>query len=1019
MIAYKRKFNMSLAPVKMKRVISKLTAADGSLLYYNSDVEAPDSWSQTAIDIFAQKYFRKKGVPSVTIRVPSPGVPEFLQRNIPSAAATYTEGERSVAKVVHRVAGAWVRSMWGTIIDRSREDIALDVYSDITYTLLNQMWAPNSPQWFNTGLYWAYGIEGKSEGHWHEKERDSIEVVESKDKYSRPQCHACFILNVEDNLVDEEGIFDLITREARLFKLGSGSGANYSNIRSRNAPLSGGGTSSGLMSFLKIPDTAAGAIKSGGTTRRAARMVSLDIAHPESPEFITWKAEEEAKAMCLHLGSRELNRIVRIVYAIMAGGPEGDVPQEDHYYVTRAPAKLVNRVVLAYKAGLDIKDLLCADMTLDWESEAYRTISGQNSNNSIRLTDSFMDIIKGELVDHKCIRRQFMHLSRLTNAPTKESTYASLWGKITTSAWLCGDPGIQFHTTTNAGNTCPNSGVIKGSNPCSEYLWFNNTACNLASINLSKCLTEEFEVDTERLRDLTCLITVVLDNTVSYAQYPYKKAAEESLKYRTIGLGVSDLGGMLMSMGVAYDSVRGRSISAHTMALVHGHAVKMSMSLANSEGGFPEFTKNKEEYARVLGQSSRALHQIPMPSDTSVGLTRLRTAARILWRNVMGVVEGNYFYMRNAQVTAIAPTGTISMIMDCCANSVEPTYSLVTYKRLAGGGSVKLLSKSLALGLSRVPTPLSPEDISSIGTQILDRGASIADFEDVLGDYMSVFHCAMDISSKGHIDMCAALQPFVSGGISKTINMPRDASLSDVSDALMYAWSSGLKNVTLYRDGSKFSQPLNTSSAQLLGLEGNSIRQLHSYKPVLSTHGPDATPPAVVSKRRGLPSIRGGKTHKIRTGGMKFYLRTGLYPDGSLGEIFLSTAKSGSTLRGILDAFALSVSVGLQYGVPLSTFASAYIGTSFEPNGFVPDHPSIKMCDSILDAVFKILLKEHPSPEAPPVIDTTSADVSVAAPSLTQTSLLGEACSHCGHFKLIRNGSCKICTNCGTSTGCS
>jgi len=1018
-------------PKKSKNFDSELLDVDGNTLFKQEGIIAPANWSQLSVDIFAQKYFRRSGVPLETTVVTSEGLPVWISRRV---AAQYTAfgGESSVYKVVRRLAGGWVNYIYKqalladtklnnhhvnldnpyklqealTILDESMESL----FWDIQNSMLQQCWAPNSPQWFNTGLYWAYGITGEASGHWHEAPKGSKSVVvESVDSYSRPQCHACFIQEVEDTLLGDHGIMDLVVREARLFKLGSGSGANYSNIREKGAPLSGGGVSSGLSSFLEIPDVAAGAIKSGGTTRRAARMVSLDLNHPESQQFISWKATEEDKAMCLALGSKVYRESIRAVYREHTD--LGFLTAREKQVLADIDPKVLHRATQALKTGIPLSSLLPPAIDLGWEGTAYKTISGQNANNSIRITDEFMDTLLADTENPA----DFKFTSRVGGREAVETkSHKAIWDDLVKSAWLCGDPGIQFHDTTNRANTCLHSGTIRASNPCSEYLWFADTACNLASINLMKCLEKDhtgvYCFFTEKLQNLVRMIVRVLDATVSYAQYPYESMASESLKYRTIGIGVSNLGALLITLGIPYGSKEGRDLAAAIMSIIQGTACLESMSLAAELGSFPAFEFNKDAYLEVLEQTYTDTFNLVVNTSIFPGYSSrdIYLKAREVWTDVHTAMHRDDFAMRNAQLTAIAPTGTISLIMGCSTSSIEPGYSLVTSKKLAGGGEIITeASDEVKNYISDIM--LDTQTADDIIEQIND-GVPICDVVGLEGhNYANdVLACALDITPTNHILMCAAIQPFVSGGISKTINMPSNATLRQVGEAFKLAYREGLKSITVYRDGSKFSQPL-TSLVETVVPATKGVPVVTSGVPVtearlsaLSTSKEPAPKMPLPAVRVRLPNVREGVTHKITTGGMTFYLRTGVYEDGSLGEIFLSTAKSGSTFRGILDAFAWSISVGLQYGIPLSVYAASFTGTLFEPNGFIADHPDVKMCGSILDAIFKILVKHY---------DGRHTE--------TQDKFTGEPCSTCGHFKLVSNGSCKICRNCGTTTGCS
>jgi adenosylcobalamin-dependent ribonucleoside-diphosphate reductase len=989
---------VSYPGIEWRKVRCEIARPDGSIVFAQDDVEVPAHWSQTAADILAQKYFRRTGVPRPHEfeNIAEAGVPLWLQRREPVrgvtlggeevpptgpvSTATPSErraaerrGETSARQVFHRMAGAWTYWGWkGGYFDSEAD--AFTFFDEIRYMLARQMAAPNSPQWFNTGLYWAYGIDGPAQGHFY-VDPATNEVVESTSAYERPQPHACFIQSVSDDLVSPGGIMDLWIKEARLFKYGSGSGTNFSSLRGEGEPLSGGGQSSGLMSFLKVGDAAAGAIKSGGTTRRAAKMVILDADHPDIETFIDWKTREERKVRALALGSTAL-------------GDGGDV------------------------------------FDLDWQGEAYRTVAGQNANNSVRVTNTFMMAV--EYDDIWMLRR------RTDGVVAKTMPARDLWDKIARAAWASADPGLQFHTTINAWHTCPHGGEIRASNPCAEYHFLDDTACNLASLNLRAFYdpsTRRFDV--EAFEHAVRIWTIVLDISVSMAQFPSREIARRSYDYRTLGLGYANLGALLMSMGLAYDSAEARRTCAGITAVMTGAAYKTSAEMATQLGPFPKYHENKAAMGRVIVKHIDAAGELTGANGGD---------ARRVWDEARWLSGRNGF--RNAQVSCIAPTGTIGLVMDCDTTGIEPDFALVKHKKLAGGGQMKIVNRSVSDGL-RALGIADAENDKLVACLESDAGQF---FDQLPPDARRVFACAGEISPDGHLRMMAAAQPFISGAISKTVNMPHEATVDDVKAAYMLAWKLGLKAVAIYRDGSKLSQPM-----------------------VAAPHpSPAATPSPEtgggmgagwiverLAERQRLPDRRRGYTQKAVVGEQKIYLHTGDYPDGRLGEIFIDMHKEGAAMRSIMNSFAIAVSIGLQYGVPLEEFVEAFTFMRFEPAGLVQGNERIKSATSILDYVFRELaitylgrddlahagdaqaedLFEadcalavdvatgtgdgrpfpHPSPAATPSPDT-GGRIGAALRAMGYT---GEACRECGNFTMVRNGTCLKCATCGATTGCS
>ena len=1049
--------------------VSEIRNPDGSVVFRLPDAVVPASWSQVATDVLAQKYYRKAGVPAATRKVREKGVPSWLQRSAPDdkalaalPASERTTGEKDCRAVFGRLAGCW--TYWGHKHGYfDAEEDARAFHDEMCYMLAAQMGAPNSPQWFNTGLHWAYGINGPSQGHWFVD--PAVATAErSQDAYTHPQPHACFIQSVSDDLVNEGGIMDLWTREARLFKYGSGTGTNFSALRAEGEPLSGGGRSSGLMSFLKIGDRAAGAIKSGGTTRRAAKMVCLDIDHPDVDQFITWKVVEEQKVASLVAGSKACEKALNGVIA--ACGGDFDAPEDP--FSPRANKALASAVRDAYTGGIPMpyvrRAIQLAEQgftqiefetyTTDWTSNAYQTVAGQNSNNSVRLTNAFIDaVIAGDTWD----------LIRRTDGAVHKTLQArDLWDDIAFAAWSCADPGLQFDTTINEWHTCPAGGRINASNPCSEYMFLDDTACNLSSVNLMKYRRDDGSFDIDGFRHACRMWTITLEISVLMAQFPSREIAQLSFEYRTLGLGFANLGSYLMVSGVPYASAEGNAICGAISAIMCGTAYATSAQLAEELGAFPRFDENREAMLRVIRNHRRAAYNAepatyegltvtPQGVDPALCPTELLAAAREAWDEAMELGEAHGF--RNAQTTVVAPTGTIGLVMDCDTTGIEPDFALVKFKKLAGGGYFKIVNESVPPALSRLgytqgqiddiiryargtgtlsgapginlaslrghgftedilrgieaalPTTFSipfafnkwtlGEDFCTdvlglTAVQLVDPSFSILQSlgytrEDIAAadryvcgtmtvegaphlrdEHLAVFDCANKcgaygqrfIAYEGHLHMMAAAQPFISGAISKTINMPADATVEAVKDCYHTSWKLMLKAIALYRDGSKLSQPLNAT---------DDLTDIASIEALLGTAEAPAEPkaPAVqiaervvhryISDRRRLPNRRGGYTQKAIIGRHKVYLRTGEYEDGSLGEIFIDMHREGAAFRSLMNCFAIAVSLGLQHGVPLEEYVDAFVFTRFDPAGPTRGHDNIKMATSVIDYIFRDL----------------------------------------------------------------
>ena len=1055
-----------------RRADSEIRSIAGDIIFEMRDVEVPKTWSQTAIDILAQKYLRKAGVPAAVKKVREKGVPAFLQRSMPDVAALAKlpadkryGPETSARQVFDRMAGAWAYWGWkgGYFTD---EDAARAYLDDMRAMLALQIGAPNSPQWFNTGLHWAYGIDGAGQGHFH-VEHETGHLAESDSAYERPQPHACFIQSVDDSLAGDNGVMDLWKREALLFKYGSGTGTNFSGIRGAGEPLSSGGKSSGLMSFLKVGDAAAGAVKSGGTTRRAAKMVIVDADHPDIEDFVRWKAREEEKVAALAAGSRTLARqLPRIMAACWAG--EDDETRFDPKKNAALKAALgeakkafvpdasARRVIDYAREGY--RSITVDVYDLDWDAEGYRTVSGQNSNNSVRVTDAFMNAVAAD--------GDWTLTRRTDDAPVKTLKARELWESICATAWACADPAVQYHDTVNAWHTCPEAGPIRASNPCSEYMFLDDTACNLASLNLVKFKTAKgFDVD--GFEHACRLWTLTLEISVMMAQFPSAEIARRSYDYRTLGLGFANLGGLVMSSGLAYDGDEARAVAAGIAALMTGAAYRASAEMAAAVGPFAKFKDNRDAMLRVLRNHRRAAVGTalaggfeglavspPLFDDTACPWPALAERAKTVWNETyeLGAING----FRNAQVSVVAPTGTIGLVMDCDTTGIEPDFALVKFKKLAGGGNLKIINRAVPAALAALG--YAQHEIDDIIAYALGRGTledapgvSLADlrregFEDrhiralqerlktafdltyafmpaalgedfcvhVLGlpqarlsstgyeilrdlgfsdeeihqanlfccgamtvegaphlkpEHYAVFDCATpcgrigerSLSLEAHLKMMAACQPFISGAISKTANLPARAKIADCARAYMLAWRLGLKSIALYRDGSKLSQPL--ASALLASDEDEDEDDFQEQ----IAEAPAAQKSKIVAERiverviertpgrRRLPDRRKGYIQKAIVGGHKVYLHTGEFDEGELGEVFIDMHKEGAAFRSLMNNFAIAVSLGLQYGVPLDEYVDAYVFTRFDPSGPVQGNDQIKHATSILDYIFREL----------------------------------------------------------------
>lgn len=1171
------------AGIKFVKRSSEIRNPDGTEVYKADNLDIPESWSQVATDIIAQKYFRKSGIPVNIKKVNEIDVPEWLQRSEVSVEDQEKlsldgkfRGEISAKDVFHRLAGTW--TYWGwkhKYFDT--EDDARAYYDEMVFMLANQMAAPNSPQWFNTGLNWAYGITGPAQGHFY-AEPNTGEIKQSKDAYSRPQPHACFILSVNDDLVNEGGIMDMWLREARLFKYGSGTGGNFSNIRGYGEPLSGGGKSSGLMSFLRIGDRAAGSIKSGGTTRRAAKMVVLDIDHPDVEEFINWKVIEEQKVAALSTGSKlnkhYLGKIVQACGSKNISVENATNPKKNNELAqsiknakrARVPLNYILRVIELYKQGVRTFDF--PEFDTDWQSDAYNTVSGQNSNNSVRVADKFMHAVESDSDWGLYWRTELKHAKseKRQPKPCKKLKAKQLFDDIGYAAWSCADPGIQFDTTINDWNTCPESGRINASNPCAEYNFLDDTACNLASINLVKFMDKDGKLNTELFEHASRLWTLTLEISILMAQFPSANIAKLSYEFRALGLGYANLGAYLMRNGIPYDSKEALAICGAITSIMHFTSLETSAEMAKEQGSFAHYDLNKDAMLRVVRNHRHALyndskfeelHTKPFSVDAKYCPDYLLQSARGIADRALDLGEKHGY--RNAQHTVIAPTGTIGLLMDCDTTGIEPDFALVKFKKLAGGGYFKIINQSVPIALHKLgysegqvkdviayangtgsfknapyinadslrdkgftdemilkvekllPSAFDINFVINVWTLgkevvsdllnldekiVLDPkfnllaalgftteqiqeankyicgSMTIEGAPHLLEKHLSVFDCANKcgrygeryLSYQSHAYMMAAAQSFISGAISKTINMSHDATIEDVKNAYMLSWKLGVKAIALYRDGSKLSQALNSTS-ELLGVNDEPIDVSHVAEKIIHRY---------IAKRRPLPGRRGGYTQKAKIGGNTIYLRTGEYENGDLGEIFLDMHREGAAFRSLMNSFAIAVSLGMQYGVPLEEFVEAFVFTKFEPSGVVSGNDHIKMATSVIDYVFRELAVAylgrydlaHVNPEdlkdinrnaeqlefdydeelistrlVPAHQEAKGAKKQIKQPKKKKAvSLLGpdkknsltdlvseakikgyagESCPNCHQFTLVRNGACLKCVTCGETTGCS
>ena len=974
-----------------KRVDVKLKDySSGKLITDMTELEFPSHYQQSACDIIASKYFRKKGVPC----------PASGGRSNRKADSKPTGGETSMRQVAHRMVSFWADSLLDLgVIDKAQHQI---VYDELVFMMLAQMWAPNSPQWFNTGLA-SYGITGDGVGHYYYDEKLG-KVVQAPDSYTRTQGSACFIISVIDSLMGEKSLTDQLTTETLLFKYGSGVGSNWSSIRAKNEFLSGGGKSSGLLSFLKVSDKNAGAIKSGGTTRRAAKMNILNLDHPEIIDYIMWKSIEEDKAVAL--------------------GKMG------------------------YSTSID--------------GEAYDTVSGQNVNNSVRIPDSFMNKLE------KGPNEVWYTRGRIDTKQVDEYRVGDIWDKIGYAAWRCGDPGVQFDDIINAWHTCPagedgdisNPGNrINATNPCSEYMFLDDTACNLASINILKFYDAETGTfDIESYLHAIKMVQLVLEATIHWGQFPTRDIARRSHLFRTTGLGLTNVGALLMHMALPYDSDEARTVAAALTSIMTGRSYQTSAMIASKVGAFECYEINAPYMKRIIRNHARAagysktdttfeeLDRKPMVIDHEIlqtlSLNNVSDALCEVWN---AAIEGGETHgYRNAQVSVYAPTGTIAFAMDCATTSSEPYFSHISYKKLIGGGFMVIPNPTIPAALKKLG--YSQTQIDDITAYVMrkDEHDNVIDGKiegapHLLEEHYAIFDTANKcgtgerfIAPEGHVKMMGALSPHVTGGISKTVNLPGNATIEDIQHAYQMSWELGVKAIAVYRDGCKASQPLNST----LGKSSSKSLDDYSYQELLDFAKSNKV--VHMPKRIKPYGIRTAHVHEASIDGLKLYITISFYEDGRLGEIYISSGRQGTLTKGLLESLSQTVSEMLQYGVPASDIARMYRGQKFEPSGYVTGHPYIKFVDSISDLISKIIdielgnfdyVQVKPgSPTETEATPQTNAQLNfLAAPKPPATHraytandyLHGEVCPTCKSSKMVKNGTCKVCTECGSTTGCS
>lgn len=939
----------------------------GDLILEMRNLEFPAAYSQNACNIIASKYFRRQGV-------------------------TNEVGyERSMREVADRMVGFWADALQEEGLIKTENQWQI-FYDELVYGLLAQMWAPNSPQWFNTGLKRSYGLAGEPDDLYY---YDALakEVVASQDRYTRTQSSACFILSIQDKLLGPRSISDHYVSETKLFKGGSGVGTNFSGLRGEGEMLSSGGHSSGMMSFLQGLDRNAGAIKSGGTTRRAAKMVIVDVDHPEVEDFVEWKVREEEKV--------------------------------------RALGKM------GYDTSMD--------------GEAYRTVAGQNSNNSVRLDKTFMDAVINlpQNPDAEMTLR-----GRVDESMDRQVKVADLWDKINRAAWDVADPGLQFDDIFNDWHTCPGGedgdttkkeNRINATNPCSEYAFLDDTACNLASINIFRFYNPETKrIDIERFSHLAGLVQLVLEASIYWGHFPTEDVARKSYLFRSTGLGIANAASLALALGYPYDSPEARTLTAALTGLMTGHSYFVSAIMASAIGAFECYDINAEHMKRVIRNHARVAGYLddtyegmsyePLAIDhellTEMGFENVSSRIKDAWKEAIDY--GEEFGYRNAQVSVIAPTGTISFAMDCGATSVEPFYNHVVFKKLVGGGSMEIVNPVMEMALENLG--YKENEITEILAYMLEKdehGSFVHDglvgAPHIKTEHLNIFDTANAIRPEGHVLMVSAITPMISGSVSKTVNLPANATVEEIKDIHLLAYQTGTKAIAIYRDGCKAAQPMN---AGLTGDSEDSLADLDYDELLAFAEKCDRGVP----KRHRPDGMRNSRTHAAKIGDIELYITIGFYDSGEIAELFVSTDKDGTVVKGLLASLSKSVSHMLQYNIPPEKISTMLRGQKYEPAGFVERHPYIKFASSISDLISKVIdiecgdfSKCQVKPEKPvkrQVMELISYDDKDEGDMRVKIKhdgerIYGEACSQCGSDNMMQNGTCKVCMDCGSTTGCS
>ena len=929
----------------------------GEVLIDMKELEFPEDYSQNSCNIIASKYFRKAGVNG-----------EF-------------DYEHSIKQIADRMVGFWADALFAEGLLTNNEQWQI-LYDELVFALLSQKWAPNSPQWFNTGIKRNYNIGGGKSGLYYYDEATG-EVVESEDLYTRTQASACFIISIEDKLLGKNSIAEHYVSETTLFRGGSGVGTNFSTLRAKNEKLSGGGTSSGMMSFLKGFDRNAGAIKSGGTTRRAAKMVIADVDHPEIENFITWKAHEEQKV-------RDLGK-------------------------------------MGYDTSMD--------------GEAYQTVAGQNSNNSVRTNHDFMSKVLDLETDSDST---FRLKGRIDHTIDKDVGIADIWDKLNQSSWECADPGLQFDDTFNSWHTCPSGADgkfgakhnrINATNPCSEYAFLDNTACNLASINVFRFYNEKkHQFDIDSYIHLICLIQMVLEASIYRGHFPTDAVAEGSYLFRTTGLGLANTASLFLLYGYPYDSEESRAMAASLAGIMTGYSYYTSALMAERLGAFESYEINSDHMKKVIRNHARVagcltdqfedLNYKPLIVNHGLLPDELGISLKTSWN--LAIEAGELFGYRNAQVSVIAPTGTISFAMDCGATSVEPYYNHVVFKQLSGGGTMLIINPVIPAALKRLG--YRKNEVEGILSFMLEkdesgqlRNSSLCNAPGLKAKHSKIFETANEISPQGHVLMVSAITPLISGAVSKTVNLPAVASINDVKEIHKLAYTTGTKSIAIYRDGCKAAQPLTTRKIEKIDRPFND----YNYAELVE-YAKNCKNTPIRTKPEGMHLSR---THAAKIDDIELYITLGFYNDGNLAEIFVSTDKEGTVVKGVLASLSKALSNMLQYNIPADEISRTLRNQKYEPSGFVSRHPYIKSASSISDLISKVIDIElgdfsrcqiKPKTFARVYSKEVEIDEGNFHPVKTKgEKVYGESCSKCGSDNLVRNGTCKVCQVCGTTTGCS